>query len=245
MKNSLQSLLAVALFSSLILAGGAQAGVVDDFNRPDGPLGANWAVQAGTCAVVSNQASCTGQSLATYTGGTGITVEADVFDTGAGLAYTALVLGYADLADSLYIKVQDSGGGEFDTYGLYFGVNGINNPAWSTGEIFNSLTTPFSSAHMIVSLSGDTVTLSLDTNFDSVIDQVYTASGVPLGLLGTGVGIGGLNSDTSLDNFAVAGLGAIGGGSTGVPEAPTVALLGGGLLLLGFAGLRRRSQAIC
>jgi len=54
---------------------------------------------------------------------------------------------------------------------------------------------------MTVTLTGNVVTMDLDTNFDGIPDQTYSAGSVPLGLLGTGIGLGGFGGGT-MDNFA-------------------------------------------
>lgn len=228
---------AVAVLGFSLLPLGAQAAILDDFNRADGPIGASWTNQSGSCSVVSNQATCSGLGITTINGGTGTTVEADVFHNGSSDDYIALILGYANAANNLYIKLQsqDSVQG-FDKYAFYFGTNGSNSGAWAGSGFFN-LNTSFTSAHMIVSLVGTTLTLSLDTNLDNTPDQIYSNSTVPVGLLGTGVGMGGWTgsglSGATLDNFAAS--------SAGIPEPASLALLGLGLA--GLAVTRRRKAA--
>jgi PEP-CTERM motif len=217
----------------------AQATTVtlDDFNRLDAPtLGPNWTTQAGSIGITSNRAGNTaiGFTLATWNGLSSNMVVIDVFDSPTGTAkFAAAVLGYNNNLNNLYIKVQDNGNGTmFDSYAFYFGINGMNNIAWS-GFAFNSLSSPFSSARMFVSLSGTTVTLAFDTNFDGSIDQTYTAGSVPLGLLGGGIGIGALNAAT-IDNF--------GAEVVAVPEPASALLIGTGLLgivLRRTRGMRR------
>ncbi len=48
-----------------------------------------------------------------------------------------------------------------------------------------------------------TATLTLDTNFDGIADQVFFRSDVPVGSLGTGIGLG-FHGATSMDNFTLA-----------------------------------------
>jgi hypothetical protein len=72
--------------------------------------------------------------------------------------------------------------------------------------------------------------MDLDTNFDGIPDQTYSAGSVPLGLLGTGIGLGGFGGGT-MDNFA----------AQSVPEPSTLWLgsAGLGLVLLSMRRQRR------
>lgn len=225
LKNSCLAIASVGL--AVAAADRAQAAtiVLDDFNRPDAAtLGPNWSTQAASIGITSNKAENTaiGFSLATWNGLTSNNVVMDVFDLGTGGAkFAAAVLGYNNNLNNLYIKVQDNGNGTmFDSYAFYFGINGMNNPAWSASG-FASLSSPFSSARMFVSLAGTTVTLAFDTNFDGTIDQTYTRGSVPLGLLGSGIGIGAENA-AAIDNFGV--------DVAAVPEPTSLLLIGTGVI---------------
>jgi hypothetical protein len=212
---------AISVFSAMP----AGATILDNFNRPDsGTLGANWTQQTGSCSITGGAADCGASGLATYNGGSGNTVSADVFSSAStGLDYVTLVLGFADVSNNLFIKLQsqDSIAG-FEDIGFYFGHNGGNNGAWSDSGFDVSVLPNIMSAHMVLSLVGTDLNLGLDTNFDGVFDYNFVRHNVPLGLLGTGIGIGGYSQGAAyIDNFST-------GGAT-VPEPATLALLGLGL----------------
>ena len=168
--------------------------ILDNFNRADGPIGANWTDRAGTFNVVSYAAQGGATALATYNGVASTILEADVQVNGTQLQYTGLVLAYADIDNNYFIKVQQqSGGGEFSHYALYYGNN--------TSGQFASLSENFSTAHMKVELSGTTVTLTF-SNIDggSKVDQTYSYD-YGTGTGGTAIGICGYANLARLDNF--------------------------------------------
>src|SRR5437899_2910735 len=110
--------------------------LLDDFNRPDGGVGANWTVQTGSFAIQSNQlVTTTNGSLMTFNGQTSNSATVDVFHV-PPTSYDAIVLGFQDLNNNLFIKVQDNGSGSFDAAGFYFGNNGSNNASWSAANFF-------------------------------------------------------------------------------------------------------------
>lgn len=173
-------------------------GILDDFNRADGPIGPSWTVQAGAFNVVSQAAQGGATALATFNGGTGNTLEADVEVTGTATQYTGLVLGYADLSNNYFLKVQQQdGGGTFDHAACYFGNNG-----GGFGLGFFPLNAPFKTAHMKVVLSGTTVTMTFSKIDGGAGAQTYTCDGAPA-TGGTGIGISGYDAGFArLDNFA-------------------------------------------
>lgn len=181
---------------------GIQA-ILDDFNRADGPIGANWTVHDGSCNVSNNAAVCAGFGRATFISapGTGDTAEMDVANNGTSLQFAALLLNYGAGSSNLFLKVQNqSGVDHFDRAACYTGNNGSG-----FGLGFFSLSSPFSTAHMKATRSGTTVTIEF-TNIDggAQSDQTYVCTDAPAAE-GTGVGIGGYTGLARMDNFAVGG----------------------------------------
>ncbi|MEP0775099.1 MAG: isopeptide-forming domain-containing fimbrial protein [Acidobacteriota bacterium] len=179
--------------------------ILDDFNRPDGPIGGNWTVRDGFCNVSNNAAVCGSLGRATFNGapGNGDTAEMDVANNGTALQYAALLLNYGAGSSNLFLKVQNqSGGTQFGHAACYTGNNGA-----SFGLGFFALSSPFSTAHMRATRSGSDVTIQF-TNIDGGAqpDQTYVCSGAPAPE-GTGIGIGGYAGVARMDNFAVGGAG--------------------------------------
>ncbi|MBP8910034.1 MAG: hypothetical protein KBI32_00845 [Phycisphaerae bacterium] len=206
--------------------------VLDDFDRPDGSLGPNWTIQNGYFNVVSNTARGGDRALATYNGVTSWALEADVAANGTALQYTGLVLGYADLNNCLFMKVQQQSpySGQFTHAAFYKGNNGV-----LFGPGFFDLDYPFTTAHMRVEWVGDTVTMTFSNIDGGSGTQVYFAHGAP-NTGGNGIGICGYDGYAILDNFAA----DLGGGPT-IP-APGAILLGA--IGAGIVGCLRRRKTL-
>jgi hypothetical protein len=176
-------------------AGNVPMAVLDDFNRPNGPIGPKWTDQNGTFNVVSNAAKGGTLALATYDGVTSNAIEADVEVIGTSLQYTGLVLAYADISTNYFIKVQQASpyAGQFTHAAFYYGNNG-------PGHFFD-LDTPFSTAHMKVALVGNTVTLTFSEIDGGSGTQTYTYT-YPSSTGGNGIGICGYQNIARIDNFA-------------------------------------------
>jgi hypothetical protein len=228
--------LAIGLVAAwLCLTSPAVSGIIlDNFNRSDSTdMGSNWTERAGDFSIQSNRASGPAYSLMTFIGATSNSVTVDAFPTGT-LSYVAIVLGYSDLSNNLFLKVQNQDSTDFNFLAFYFGNNGANNAAWSQ-YYFGALSSSFASARMTATLSGDAVTVDFDTNFDGTPEQTYSRGSVPLGLLGSGIGLGGYGSAT-MDNFSIPG-------EQVIPEPGTAALLGAALVALAVGLLRRRLRS--
>lgn len=222
-----RGVLMAVLAGGLLLSSPAYCGrvVLDDFDRPDGTdMGPNWIEQNGDFQIVSGRASGSAFSLMTFVGATSNKVSVDVFPSGS-LSYVAIVLGYLDLGNNLFIKVQNQGSTQFNYAGFYYGNNvGVN---------FFALQSPFDSARMTASLVGGTAYLEFDTDFDGSPEQTYSYGGYSLVSLGPAIGLGSYDWAT-MDNFAIESDGE-------VPEPGTAALMVPALLGLA-AGLWRRRR---
>ena len=201
----------ISTYTDLSWGQGTPCKILDDFNRKNGTnMGPDWVEHNGDFSIVSNMATSTNQSLMTYVGsGLGSHFCIDAIENGTGgLQYVALVLGYADLNNCVFIKLQASGG-QFTNYAFYFGNNASNNGAWD-GTGFYPLSVPFTEARMTAHLIGDMAVLEVDSNFDGLPDQTYASDGVPTQLLGSGSGLGGYGNPL-MDNFGVAANNPYGG----------------------------------
>lgn len=218
--------LAVAAAASL-----ASAAILDDFNRPDAnTLGPNWAVVTGGAGITGNRAyGLSDGSLVVYNSVSAPGAFVDVYNTGTGLQYAALVLGYSGVNSNYFIKVQNqSGGTQFGNYAFYYGNNGGGGSG-----VFASLNTPFSSGRIWATYSGTTAWLYIDSNFDGIADQQYShvyASAVS----GSGIGLGFYGA-TQVDNFG-AGDPVFGE----IPEPATASLVLAGLFGATLLRMRRR-----
>jgi hypothetical protein len=220
---------AVLLFAAAVSMRAATVfQTIDTFSRADAAtLGSNWTQLAGNDQILNNQATAIDpNSVATYNGLASSNAAVDVFNSGSGLQYIALVLNYADATNNFYVKVQDNGSGAFDTYAFYYGDNG-NNFA-TGGGIFQTLSSSFTSGQIWVTISGLTATLNIDPTFSGVAQQTYsfTYTADPGGT-GTGMGFYGA-------------AGAQDFGIIGAPEPGSFWLMGSVLAAAGIIRARRR-----
>jgi len=199
----------------------------DNFDRADaGDLGLNWTNMTGTIGIVNNAAQAPSQStsVALVNGYSDIAantlVSFDVFHDTQSVAYAGAVLGYTNSTTSIFVKVQDNlSAGNFNRAFFYQGDNG-NGGSFGIVNL-----NPFTTGRVYVSFAGTVATLSIDTNFDLVMDQTYSADYFSAGY-GNGAGLAAYG-DARIDNYGI----------NAVPEPATMAALG-----LGVAALIRRRK---
>jgi hypothetical protein len=207
---------AVAAIATLLAMGIATSGAsaapfncsvpLDNFNRANSAsLGSGWTQQSPTMSLENNSATNPNATFGLATWNTPATVQqacADVSNNGAAVQYAALVLGFADVNNAAFVKVQDNlSAGTFQTAFIYYGNSG---ECKITGGCNFSIT-PFHAGRLHVELNPATaeITLDIDTNFDNVPEQSITKTyNAPFGF-GNAIGIGAYGH-SFLDNFATA-----------------------------------------
>jgi len=177
---------------------GTQAtGGFDNFDRADsGDLGPDWTMQSGAIGIASNQAQgITSLSIATLNGVNdnyaSSTMSAKVDNGGAGLAYIALVAGYADTTNNVFVKLQDNNSDSLmDRVFFYYGNNG---GSWGSSTYYYDLAVPTATAtvHLSFDMGGDRAVFAVDNDTSGNTEVFYGDNllGVAGGL-GTGFGMG-------------------------------------------------------
>lgn len=176
---------------------------LDNFNRPDGVgLGPGWTGQEASMNIETNSATNpnTTPGLATWNG----TVSSqqacvDVSDNGTGTQYAAIDLGYRDLSNNAFVKVQHNSSVGFDVAYMYYGNNGECQIIGGC----NFAITPFHAARLHATLnpaSGEVV-LDIDTNFDNVPEETISKTYNAPFDFGNAIGLGAYGHPF-LDNFA-------------------------------------------
>ncbi|MFC1708212.1 PEP-CTERM sorting domain-containing protein, partial [Planctomycetota bacterium] len=215
------------------------ATLLDDFERPNSSyLGPDWVEQAGDWQIVDGEAvnPAPGIALMTYVGGSGNAISADITHPGGAgtTCYAALVLGYADQNNNLFVKVQDNGGTGAFNRAYFYTDNGYGS--WPvSGDAFVNITA-CTAARISLTLSGLDAILEIDRDFDGVADETHQSTGAvaKVAALGTGIGVAA-NFGVQIDDFSTGtGLPDV------VPESSTLALM---LLALvaGVVTVHRRS----
>ena len=212
------AILVGALAVALVPSAAQAVGLSDDFNRPDSAdLGEAWTILSGAPRIeggavtgipyVSSEAMRTSEL-----GWASVSADAHV---GTGVYYVAVLAGGSsiDASDHAYVKVQaNAGSGKFDAVFFYRGGNGPGNVV----DSFIPLPAEdhFTAARMTLTVEGSVASLDLDTDFDGVADQTYSAT-YATPFTGTFGGIG-VYGNARVDNF----------GEGGVPMPITTTLTG-------------------
>ena len=177
---------------------GTQAtGGFDDFNRADsGDLGPDWTTQSGAIGITNNMAQgIVNLSMATINGVddnyASSTMSARVDNGTSGLAYVALVAGYADLSNNVFVKIQDNNSDDLmDRVFFYYGNNGGN---WGSSTWYYDLAVPTATAtiHLSFDNGGDRAVFTVENDASGNTEVFYGDNllGVAGGL-GTGFGLG-------------------------------------------------------
>jgi hypothetical protein len=177
---------------------------LDNFNRPaSSTLGSAWTDEAYEIGIAHHRAINPNSTiaLATYNGAKSDSACADVYTNGAAIQYVAIVLGYRNLSNNIFVKVQDNtASGSFNSAFAYRADNDVTRPL-GTGNDYKVLT-PFSSAEIYVTWSGSTVKLEISTKFNNKPQQKWVIHGVSTAGLGKKIGLGMYGGDYA-DNFAI------------------------------------------
>ncbi len=204
------------LAAVVLLASGARAQWADSFNRPDGALGADWSVVSGVWAVQSQSGahqSAGSNEIVQHVHASApyasAVVQLDVIAQNAGNQFSGVLIGLGG-ADTIQVKIQDQDTAlGFSNIAIYHRTSAVAWGPWTgTGTSFAALQSHFDSARMRVSFpNADTLRVELDTNFDGVIDQTYSRTGVSTiaGALGDRFGIVAWGTTALFDNFRVDG----------------------------------------
>ena len=216
MKNLSTAVIAAA-FSLVAASVPVGAQTLDFFNRPDSTnLGANWTDATGSWSIVGGKATNAPNSqynLTVYNAANATSAQVDIFKAATNtLDYAGVVLGYKDLDNNIFIKVQNNNSGlNFDRIFGYFGNNGEGN--------FFDLTSPFSSGRLAATLVGNRVNVSIDPDFTGTAIQNYsfTYSESQIAALGNQIGLNGYGGGSTYDNF-----GTVASAALPVPEPSTL-----------------------
>ncbi len=204
-------------------SGSRATSAFDDFNRADNPsMGADWTEQNGDIEILGNR----GHGLATFSlmSHNGVNDAYDTstmsvkFDMAGTLAYVALVAGYADISNNVFVKIQDNNfDGLYDRVFFYYG-NSAGPWSGNTGYYFDLATaTKTGTVSMYFTAAGDVCNLDV-ANDTSGATESFSCGGLlgSAGGLGTGFGLG-TYGDAYFDDFTVNGGGGLTLSATGAP----------------------------
>ena len=185
----------------------------DDFNRASGTnMGPDWNELKGDLAIIGDvgygtmagsQYMIHTQASAPYDSSK-MSVDFLPDINGRTGQHVALIAGYADNVNTVYVKVQDD-----DSDGLYdqiYFVTGIDGATWSVSGS-SALATPTGSGRMTLSFTGagDTARCDIQNDASGLLESFSVAGLLSAGVtLGTEFGIGVTNS-ASFDDFELNG----------------------------------------
>jgi hypothetical protein len=183
--------LTVLLVSAPLAAHAAAA--FDDFDRPDGSLGASWTTVSGVTSLVGGRATGTDHSAALLNGAAGTRVSVDAY-AGSGISFVALIAGYTSASAAYFVKLQDNdGNGSFDSVYAYYGD--------TAGSAVGTWSAPATShARIALTMSGSNGTFTVDSDLDGDVDASYTMTFPAAASPGVGLGFYG---QARADGFAV------------------------------------------
>ena len=214
----------------------------DDFNRPDGSLGADWSVGSGTYEIRSNKFANVGAAngWARYDGATSLyehaIIEFDLEPNPTTLAYNAAVIG-AGGTDMAFTKVQ--GTGTYTNVGFYHGVNGGALGVY--GGFFTITPVTGGRVKVYVTDSGDTMNCDIDEDHDGVFEYHYESSGLIAsglaGQMGQEVGLSVYSTFSRADDFFVDGQGP-------QPILQVMDIIPGQLMTIDISNLEEGSSAM-
>jgi hypothetical protein len=177
--------------------------ILDKFNRPNSTtLGSTWTERSAGLGIQNHRAANPSfkNALATYNGVESPSACVNVYANGATVQYVAIVLGYRNLKNNIFIKVQDNfASGKFTRAYAYRGNNGSGGDL--VGNYYEDLT-PFQKAEIYVTWSGSTVKLLISTLFNNQAQQKFVIHGVSTAGLGKRIGLAVYNGALA-DNFAI------------------------------------------
>ena len=177
---------------------GTQAtGGFDNFDRANsGDLGPDWTNQAGAIGITGNRAQgITNVSMFTLNGVNDnyatSTMSAKVDNGNAGLAYVALVAGFADTSNNVFVKLQDNNFDSLmDRVFFYYGNNG---GSWGSTTYYYDLAVPTATAtiHLSFDNGGDRAVFMVENDTSGNTETFYGDNLLSVaGGLGTGFGMG-------------------------------------------------------
>jgi hypothetical protein len=176
---------------------------LDNFNRSNSTtLGSAWTERSPGIGIQNDRATNPKftTALATYKGAKSDSACLAVRANGDKIQYAGIVLGYNNLANNIFVKVQDNAeNGKFDTAYAYRGDN--TTQPLGTGSDSKSLT-PFKRAEIYVTWSGSTVKLEISTSLNGKPQQKFVIHGVSTAGLGKKIGLA-MYGGTLADNFAI------------------------------------------